>query len=38
MIRDSTQPGSQVVEITVEGTVTNKDLEEAINGLHSGFD
>jgi len=38
MIRFSTQPGSPVVEITVEGTVTNTDLEEAINGVHSEFD
>jgi hypothetical protein len=38
MIQYSTQPGSPVVEITVEGTLTNKDLEEAINGLHSRFD
>lgn len=38
MIHLSTQPGSPVVEITVEGTITNKDLEEAINGLHAGLD
>ena len=38
MIRHSTQPGSPVVEITVEGTITNKDLEETINELQSGFD
>ena len=33
MIHYSTQPGSPVVEITVEGTLTNKDLEETINRL-----
>ncbi len=38
MIRYSTQPGSPVVEITVEGSLTNKDLAEAINGVHSEFD
>ena len=38
MIHCSTQPGSPVVEITVEGSITNKDLEEAINGLHARFD
>jgi hypothetical protein len=38
MIRYSTQPGSPVVEIAVEGSVTNKNLEEAINALHSAFD
>jgi hypothetical protein len=38
MIRYSTQPGSPVVEITVEGTVTNQELEEAIKGLQAGFD
>ena len=38
MIQCSSQPGSPVVEIMVEGTVTNKNLEEAINALHSGFD
>jgi hypothetical protein len=38
MIQYSTQPGSPVVEIIVEGTVTSKDLEETINGLHSRFD
>src|ERR1700728_4139833 len=38
MIRHSTQPGSPVVEITVEGTVTNHDLEETIKGLQIGFD
>jgi hypothetical protein len=38
MIRYSTQPGSPVVEITVEGTITNKGLEETINRLHSLFD
>ena len=27
-----------MVEITVEGTLTNRDLEEAINGLHSAVD
>jgi hypothetical protein len=38
MIHSSTQPGSPVVEIVVEGSISNKDLEEAINGLHSEFD
>ena len=38
MIRISTEPGSPVVEITVEGNLTNKDLEGAINALHAGFD
>jgi len=38
MIRYSTEPNSPVVEITVEGAVTNKDLEETINALHSWFD
>jgi hypothetical protein len=38
MIRYSTEAGSPVVEITVEGSITNKDLENTINGLHSGFD
>jgi hypothetical protein len=38
MIQYATQPGSPVLEITVEGTVTNKDLEAAINGLHARFD
>ena len=38
MIHYSTQPGSPVVEITVEGTVTNHELEEAIKGLQTGFD
>ena len=38
MIRYSTQPGSPVVEITVEGTVTNHDLEGAIKGIQAGFD
>ena len=38
MIRSSTQPGSPVVEIVVEGSITNKDLEGAINELHSEFD
>ncbi len=38
MIRYSTQPGSPVVEITVEGTITNKDLEETINGLRAALD
>lgn len=38
MIHYSTQPGSPVVEITVEGSLTNKDLEEAINRLQSEFD
>jgi hypothetical protein len=38
MIRCSTQPGSPVVEITVEGTVTNRELEETIKGLQAGFE
>ena len=38
MIRYSRQPGSPVVEITVEGTVTNEELEEAIKGLRAGLD
>jgi hypothetical protein len=38
MIRYSTQPDSPVVEITVEGTVTNQELEDTINGLQAGFD
>jgi hypothetical protein len=38
MIAYSTQPGSPVVEITVEGSVTNKELEESINAVHSLFD
>jgi len=38
MIHYNTQPGSPVVEISVEGNITNKDLEEAINELHSRFD
>jgi hypothetical protein len=38
MIRYSTQPGSPVVEITVEGTITNQELEEAMQGLHREFD
>ena len=38
MIRYSTEPGSPVVEITIEGSITNKDLEETINALHAEFD
>jgi len=38
MIHYSTQPGSPVVEITVEGSVTNKDLEDTVNSLHSALD
>ncbi len=38
MIRYSTQPGSPVVEITVEGTLTNEDLETVIDRLHAEFD
>ncbi len=38
MIHWTTQPGSPVVEITVEGTVTNPDLEQVITALHSSFD
>ena len=38
MIRYSTEPGSRVVEITVEGTISNHELEETINELHSGVD
>ncbi len=38
MISYSTQPGSPVVEIKVEGTLTNQDLEAAIKGLQTGFD
>jgi hypothetical protein len=38
MIHYSTQPGSPVVEITVEGKITNRDLEDAIKRIHSEFD
>ena len=38
MIHYSTQPGSPVVEITVEGTITNQELEGAIKGIQAGFD
>ena len=38
MIRYTTLPGSPVVEVTVEGTVTNQDLEETIGALQAGFD
>jgi hypothetical protein len=38
MIRYSTQPDSPVVEITVEGNVTNQELEGAITELQAGFD
>jgi hypothetical protein len=38
MIQYSTEPGSPVVEITLEGSLTNKDLAETINGLHAEFD
>ncbi|HEY3888191.1 MAG TPA: STAS/SEC14 domain-containing protein [Caulobacteraceae bacterium] len=38
MIRYSTQPGSPVVEITVEGTVTRPDLEAVIKGVQAGID
>jgi hypothetical protein len=38
MICYSTQPGSPVVEITVEGTLTNEDLETVIGHLHAEFD
>ncbi len=38
MIRYSTQPGSPAVEMTVEGTVTKHEVEEAIKGLQCGFD
>ncbi len=38
MIGYSTQPGSPVVEITVEGSITNPELEETIKGLQAGFD
>ena len=38
MIRYSTEPGSPVVEIAVEGTVTKQGLEEAINAIHAGFE
>jgi hypothetical protein len=38
MIHYSTQPGSPVVEITVEGSLSNRDLEEAIGHIHSEFD
>jgi len=33
MIRYSTEPGSQVVEIAVEGAVTNAELETSITRL-----
>ncbi len=38
MIVYSTEPGSPVVEITVEGSITNHELEETIKGLQAGFD
>jgi hypothetical protein len=38
MIHYSTEPGSPVVEITVEGSLSNKDLEEAVNTMHGWFD
>jgi hypothetical protein len=38
MIHQSTEPGSPVVEITVEGTITNQELEDAIQALKAGFD
>jgi hypothetical protein len=38
MIHYDTQPGSPAVEITVEGAVTNADLEAAINRIHAEFD
>jgi uncharacterized protein YbcI len=38
MIRYSTQPGSPVIEITAEGSITNKDLEDTINAIHALFD
>jgi hypothetical protein len=38
MIRYSTQPDSPVVEVTVEGTVTNDELEAAIKALQVGFE
>jgi hypothetical protein len=38
MIRYSTEPGSPVVEIAVEGTVTKQELEEAINAIHAWFE
>jgi len=38
MIRYDTQPGSPVIEITVEGTITNQELEETINNLQAEFD
>lgn len=38
MISYTTQPGSPVVEITVEGTLTNHELEETIKSLQAGFD
>ncbi|HEY2660700.1 MAG TPA: STAS/SEC14 domain-containing protein [Caulobacteraceae bacterium] len=38
MINYSTQPGSPVVEITAEGTITNRELEDAIKGLQAEFD
>jgi hypothetical protein len=38
MIRYSTEPGSPVVEIRVEGTITNRDLEEAVGRIHAEFD
>jgi hypothetical protein len=38
MIRTTTQSDSPVVEITVEGSVTNQDLEATIQALQAAFD
>ena len=38
MIQYNSQPGSPIVEVTVEETITNKDLEAAVKDLHSRFD
>jgi hypothetical protein len=38
MISYSTQPGSPVVEIKVEGMLTNQELEDTITRLQAGFD
>jgi hypothetical protein len=38
MIRYTTQPGSPVVEIRANGTITNQELKDAITALRADFE
>lgn len=38
MIRYTTQPGSPIVEVTVEGEITNQDLKRVFQRFHDDFE